>query len=720
MANSEQSIHDIVCIRCHQKCHIRAVVEKGKVVKILDAECIKGRTIPDVMYHPDRVLYPLKRAGKRGECKWKRISWDEAITTIANELMEMKEKYGPEALHIKSGSGQKHIGNMALGMANKLFNTPNCHSGSYLCTVPTILGDGLTLGDGLVYENNQDYEHAKCIVFWGADPDPRIPRQAKIAREAISKGTKLIVVDPRPTTMAKRADIWLRIRPGTDAALLLAMLKVIINEGLYDKEFTSKYCMGFDKLKEHVQQYSPEWAAGITWLKEDDIVRAARMYATNGPATLYARLGVAAQQINATQTDRLLDALIGVSGYVDIPGGNLLWKRTFDDAIFQSALHFRGNIKCTAEVEMKRIGAKEYPLMNKGARCDMPLTFKAIEEGKIRALWCVCTNLIVEEPNSRETARLMRDKLDFIFVSDYFMTPTAELADIVLPPAHYAEIDFTSSAFGYPSNYVTASRKVVEPQGECKDDREAVIEIAKKMGVDIAPWETVINFENWKLRYVGVTFDEVWNMPQHRVVFPREFRRYERSNPPFNTPSGKYELYSPTAESLGVEALPIFKEPPESPVRTPELFKEFHLIYVHNTTVNYQHTEGRQIERQRRLAPDPYLEINPETASKLGISNGDWVHLDIPKTKDKHHLTYRAKFVPELDPRVVSGAHGWWFPEKPGAEHGAFDSNINALLSSGPPHDPLVGVPQCRAILCRVWKAESQKGKGDKKNGKRN
>jgi len=669
--------------------------------------CTKGITIPDVMYHPDRLKYPLKRRGERGEGKWERISWDEAISTIAGKLKEIKERYGPEAIHVSCGSGQKHIGAEATQIARKLWPTPNTHQGRYTCILPDAMANTVTFGDLITYEFGPDYGHSKCIIFWGSEPDVGTPAQARLVHRALREGAKMIVIDPRPTPMAKRADIWLRIRPGTDMALALAMANVIINEELYDKEFVGKWCVGFDKLKDHVQEYSPEWAAEITGLSDEDIIKAARMYATTKPGCVYVRLGAGSQQVTSTQTCRAISILIAICGNVDIPGGNLLYYRTFNDALFwQLYLMFSG-IRGPAEVEERRIGAKEYPLMHKAALCDIPGTVRAMDDGRVRALWCVADNLIVAEMDSRKMWEIMKNKLEFIFVSDFFMTPTAELADIVLPAAFYQEVDSLVAAYGYPYNYITASKKVVNPLGECKDDREVAIEIAKKMGVDITPWESVKDFLNWRLKYLDITFDELYERPDSRITLPRRFRRYENSSPPFGTVSGKVELYSAIFEALELDPLPVYQEPPESPVSTPELFNEFPLIYTHIRIRSYMHSEGRQIKRQRQETPYPYLELNSETASKFGINEGDWVYLETPNSEGKCRLSYKARLVPEMHPDVVAGPHAWWFPEKPGPQHGCFDSNINALLTLDPPYDPVVGNVQCRAFLCRVKNAES-------------
>jgi anaerobic selenocysteine-containing dehydrogenase len=668
--------------------------------------CIKGATIPDVMYHPNRLLYPLKRAGGRGEGKWQRISWDEALDTVAQNLKRIKEQYGPEAIHVSCGSGQKHIGIQATKIAERLWPTPNTHLGRYTCIHPDVMANGATFGDTITYEFGIDYFDANCIIFWGAEPDVATPAQARVVHRALRRGAKLIVVDPRPIPMAKRADLWLRIRPGTDMALALAMQHVIINEGIYNKEFVKTYCYGFDKLKDHVQKYSPGWAEKITTIPREDIVKAARIYATERPGCIYIRLGSGAQQVTSTQTCRSISILIGITGNVDARGSNQLYYRTFREALMWHPYLMFWGVKPPAAVNEKRMGAKDYPLMHKRAICHVPSTIRGMEEGKIRALWAVADNLIVAEMDNRRIWEILKHKLDFSFVSEIFMTPTAELADIVLPTALYPEIDQLTEAFGHPASTVTATRKVVEPVGECRDDREVAIEIAKRMGMDVSPWGTLHDYFNWMLKYQGITFQELLQKPNGTLTFPRGYERYRTSTPPFSTPTGKVELYSPTFEAMGVDPLPVYEEPPESPLRTPELFKEFPFIYTHFRIHGYMHSEGRQVRRQRQLAPDPVLQMNSDRATAQGIRQGDWVYLETPHSAGKERIRFRAELVPQMHPDVVAGAHAWWFPEKSKPEYGCFESNINALATLDPPYDPVVGVPQVRAILCRVWKAE--------------
>ncbi len=668
--------------------------------------CIKGATIPDVMYHPDRLRYPLKRLGARGEGRWQRISWEEALNAIADRLKGIKEKFGPEAIHVSCGSGQKHIGIQATKMAERLWPTPNTHLGRYTCIHPDVMANSVTFGDTITYEFGPDYGDAKCIVFWGSEPDVATPAQARVVHRALRQGSKLMVIDPRPIPMAKRADLWLRLRPGTDMALALSMAHVIINEGLYDRKFVEEYCHGFDRLKAHVQKYTPEWGADVTGLTQEEIIQAARLYAENRPGCVYIRLGSGAQQVTSTQTCRAISILIAITANVDARGGNLLYYKTFREALMWHPYLMFWGVKPPAAINEKRLGAKEYPLMHKRGLCHIPTTIRAMEEGRVRAMWCIADNLIVAEMDNQRIWDILKNKLDFLFVSDLFMTPTAELADIVLPAAFYPECDQLVEAFGHPSSTVTAFRKAVEPQGECKDDREVAIEIGKRMGMDVSPWDTLEDYLNWMLKYQGMSFKELLQKPNATLTFPRKFERYRDSTPPFATPTGKVELYSTIFEAMGVDPLPVFQEPPESPRRTPELFKKFPFIYTHYRIHGYMHSEGRQVRRQRQLAPAPLLQMNPERAKALGIHEGDWVYLETPKSAGKGKLKYRVQLIPGMHPDVVAGPHAWWFPEKPQPDHGCFESNINALVTLEPPFDPVVGVPQVRAILCRVWKAD--------------
>lgn len=309
----------------------------------------------------------------------------------------------------------------------------------------------------------------------------------------------------------------------------MAFLNVIINEGLYDKDFVEKYTHGFDQLRDHVQPYTPEWAAPITWLKTEDIYKAARLLGTVRPWCLYARCGSVAQQINSAQNARAFACLLGITGNIDVPGGNTLYFRTFTDAKFMHTYPMRPGIRPSPKAEKGFMGAGQFPMMHFGHMCFMPGTIRGMYDGKVRGMWIVADNLVVAEQDSWKVFQGLK-KIDLVVVSEIFMTPTAEVADYVLPAAHYAEIDNLAECFVEPGNYVTAFRKVVEPPGECWDDRKMVIEVGRKAGKEMY-WESVEDFLDFRLKYVGMKFDEACRLPGGKLEFPKPWRRYEKSVP---------------------------------------------------------------------------------------------------------------------------------------------------------------------------------------------
>ncbi len=551
-------------------------------------------------------------------------------------------------------------------------------------------------------------------MLWGASPRHNRPAAERDINIGRSKGAKLICIDPRPPERLDilklglpPSDLWLRIRPGTDGALALGMIHIVIKEGLYNKAFVNRWCVGFEDLKKHVEGYTPERVEEITWVPKDQILEATRLFAKTKPSCLHSRLGPGSQHINATQTMRAISIFMALAGDIDVPGGNLISSKLggfrTPDAIAQI-------LRPPAEVDGKRIGAKEFPLLS-GPRetarfifpqAHTPAAIRAMLRGEIKAFYIPGSNFVLMEGDSRQTWAAL-NKLDFLVVPEFFMTPTAELADLVLPAAHWLEMEVPMRAYQVMGprryNHVLASRKVVEPRGECWDDRKILIELAKRMGVKI-PWQNIEEFNDWQLEDVKVKFREIQIRPHQMISFPIKYKKYEEEG--FNTPSGKIELRSSILEKAGYDALPGYVEPPQSPVSTPEVAKEYPMIMTTHRNIIYMHSEFRQLPSFRKVEPDPFIEINPETAAGKGIQNGDWMWIERPGFKER--VRGKARYVADLDPRVISMVVGWWFPEKAGPEHGAFESNPNAIISNAPPYDPINGNHQARGILCRIGK----------------
>ncbi len=699
-----------VCSTCYCGCGVLAQVENGRVVKIKGdpehpysqgALCPKGYSSLELLYHPDRLNYPLQRVGERGEGKWQRISWDEALSTIANKLNETKARYGPEANSISAGAWI--YGNTGItAHFGYLIGTPNWVNLTHICFGPMATATRTTIGyfAGINVTETLSNEvlAARCILLWGANPRASAPYPLGEGIFEVKKaGTKLIVVDPRPTDYAKEADIWLRIRPGTDAALALGMMNIIINEALYDQKFVNEWCFGFEKLREHVNEYPPEKVSKITWIPESDIKKAARMFATNRPSCLCQRVSLD-QSYNSVHSSRATLILTAICGNLDLKGGNLLPGMAAVKSEFTVGW-IEGLNNLPPLIKEKRLGAKEVPLYS-GADVDGAMvhpTFwaNAVLTGipyPIKTMIAL-NNLVLPAQDAKKIWQAL-NKLDFLATVGLFMTPTAELADIVLPAACWLERDGIRSYPGHP--YLTPiQHRAVTPQYERWDDVKVFIELAKKMELDI-PWRTVEDFNDHRLKPMSITFKELKD--KNFITIPKEYQRHEKGKFQFLTPSKKVELYSTFLEEKGYDPLPPYIAPPETS-------SEFPLILIGGRrSMEYIHSSGRQLSMLRKVNPDPTIEINPETAREKDIRDGDWVWVETVYFDKQERVKFKAKLVKELHPLVVCAENGWWFPEMPGPEHGCFESNINVIIPDDV-YEPMYGSTNIRSVPSRIYKA---------------
>ena len=705
-----------ICQACHCECGVLAIVEQGKVVEIRgDLNhpmnrgfiCVKGRAEPERLYHPERLKFPLKRAGERGSGKWERISWDQALDGIAESLTQVKEAYGSEAIAAIHGTGPRR--SLTASLFPYALRSPNRISVDlHICFAPSLVAEGPTVGHSIMMEQGPDYGNAKCIFVWGANPlASHPPRGSDILEAKKNRKAKLIVVDPRKTTLASKADLWLQVRPGTDDALALGIMHVIVARDLYDKAFVKEWCRGFEELREHLRPYTPEKVSEITWVPASKIIEAAEIYATTKPAALHHRVAIE-HNINSAQTDRALIILIALTGNVDVKGGNLL-PMQIPGYIPSIALAGAGPwLRPEREVLEKRIGGKEYPLIA-GPDAILPfvpspLAVEAMMGGKpyaLKALYCAGANPVINVQNSKRVYKTLKDHLDLFIVTDFFMTPSAELADYVLPAATWLErVECCDLSY---MGYVSARQKVVEPLHESWDELKILIELVKRIpwaDKTMVPWADVAECNDWVVKGMGISFDELKGSCY--IGVSHEYKKYEKGG--FHTPSGKVELHSSVFAQHGYAPFPDFKEPPESPVSTPELMRDYPLLLTTGgRALPYFHSEGRQIPSLRKLAPEPQLELHPDKATELNIQDGDWVWLETPKVRGER-VRFQAKLTSSIDKRVVHAPHGWWYPEKPDPEHGCFESNINVVMSGDPPRDVICASVPTRGTLCRIYK----------------
>ena len=714
--NANVRIVRTMCDLCHCECGVLAYVQDEKVIKIEGDPncpineghlCPKGLAAIQLLYHPDRIRYPLKRKGERGEGKWERISWDEALDTVTKKFREIIEKYGPESVTYSWGDAAYRNSRFTKDALLFVMNAPtHLHSDAHYCFHPVLIANRLTFGHLLTSEGSPDYRNSKCIMVWGGNPIMTHPTQGREIIIGKMNGAKLVVIDPRFTEIASKADIFLQVRPGTDDALALSMLNVIINERLYDQEFVEKWCVGFDQLKERVQAYPPKWASKITWLTEEEIIQTARLFATSKPAATHTRMGVC-MSINTIQTIRAISILAAICGNLDIKGGNLIPNRP---AGFKTRAEIVWKeFTLPPELENKRIGASEFPLLCSSASlggnfCHPPSVIHAMMTGRphpIKALW-ILNDLLVCLEGSKETEEGLAN-VDFMVGSDFFMTSTMELCDIILPPCTYLEREEVVESI-CTHNVIGARQRVIPLLDETRDEKEIDLEIIRRMGLKLPPHlQTLKKFYEYRVKDMGISFEYL--KKKGYVAGPIFYKKYEETG--FPTPSGKVELYSSILEKYGYDPLPYYQENPETPISTPELAEEYPFILITGGRhIVYYHSLGRQIPWLREILPNPNLEIHPETADQLGIKNGDWVWIEAPRGRGRVKMV--AELTEAVHPKVVHAPSHWWFPEQKDPHHGVWESNINALMSNDPPYDPICGSTPLRGNLCKVYRADEK------------
>ena len=683
------------CGFCYAGCGILVHVDNGKAVKIEgDPEspvnrgllCKKALSSLEFLSHPERLRYPLKRKGNRGEGKWQRISWDEALGLISEKLRSTKKNSGAESVVFSQGAA-KGLQETFLRRFTNVFGTPNLASMGHVCFLPRKFGSIMTFG----YNPCADYDYPpRCIMVWASNK-PKIAEYQKTL-DASKNGAKLIVIDPRKTELTRQADIWVRLRPGSDLALALGMIHVVINEGLHDKLFVNEWTVGFDKLKRHIEDYSPERVEKITWVEKGTIKNMARVYASTSPACI--QMGNAFEHtINSFQTMRAISILKALTGNLSVPGGEVFQKPLPIPDRYAPELSLDDMLP--EEKKRVRLGSDAHfaPFYQ---YAHPPAVITAISEGKpypVRMAYIQGANVLVTYPNAKETFNALM-ALDCLVVADLFITPTAALADIVLPSASFLEFDSIVNPPYYPVAQI--QQKVAEIE-ECWPDFKILNELAKKMDLGEYFWEDERDFLDVILKPMGIDFDEF----RERGALSGDKDYYHYKAKGFNTPSRKVELFSDRLRDWDFDPLPIYREPPETPYSNPELAKEYPLIFTSWKSEYYRHSGQRQVKTLRAQHPDPLVYIHPDIAAELGINEGDWVWIATKRGR----IQQKAALSDDIDPRVVGVDYAWWFPEK-GADqqYGWKESNINILTNDTPPYNKELGSTSLRGILCKVYK----------------
>ncbi len=512
-----------------------------------------------------------------------------------------------------------------------------------------------------------------------------------MVRKALRGAKTTIVIDPRAITEARAADIHLAVRPGTECALILAMIQTVIREKAYDAAFVEKYCTGFDTLVTHVARCTSQWAESITRVKAADIEKAALAFARARPGCLIWGNGID-ESVNAFQTARATFIFQAICGTLDVPGGMVQWVPPANIRNKSPMINRDVEGMQFLSPEQKAKVISDYPFCP-GAH--PPSFWRACVNGKPyrpRAIWLVGSNPILTQTRGDLTQRALRDHLDFVVTSDFFMTPTAAVSDLVLPAAHWLEQE---DIVFFHKIWCVLARKKLAQVGEARDDRAVILEVTRKMGLNEAfPWQIWRAYLDWILEPSGLSLEGF--MDKGILIGDMRYRKYEQEG--FPTPSGKVELYSSIMADLGHNPLPVYVEPPLSPLSRPDLAGEYPYIFMSGCKIRpFFHSGGRQITARRKLRPLPHVDMHPDAADAAGFEQGQKLRVVTPYGAQEFFLNRDDR----LPVDVVHAEHAWWFPEEDGPDFGCFRSNANVLF--GHEHfDPDSGAEPLKCLLCRV------------------
>jgi len=636
-----------VCGACTNSCSIKVILKDGKFDKVYGVPddprtkgsiCAKGLGAKQLLNDPNRLKYPVKRSGERGENKWQIISWDEALEEIAERFNMVKEEYGPRAVGFYNGqaSGWGFPYQMYQRLSHAFGTDPSW--GTSECFVPRLIGQAMTYGGMPLYP---DYENANMIVCWGRQPAFSSATTMHGIFDAKERGAKLVAIDPLRFHVGAKADKFLRIEPGTDLALALAVLYVIVEKDLWDHEVVNNYTNdpGLAKLSDHLNggnsdkvKYTPEWAEKITGIAAKEIREFAEELAKTKGVCILTGHGLEGR-INVTQTARAIAIIRVVTGNIDAPGGDLmsmmspklnaeftLNKMVNPDEKYPEFAHLMN-------VPQYNPPESHWPLLYAMQGCiPTPDSLDMIEEGKTKVGIIQACNPLVMFPNTKRIKEIL-SKLDFIAVIDPYISETAkELADIVLPAATYlerTEPEFFEYDRYYP--YIRL-RKQVGTFEEALPDWLICVKLADKLGLgEHFPSEDIEYYTDLLLKPSGITYEELNSKPY--VEYDKfEYKKYKKQG--FNAPGGKANIYSEVFAQMGYEPLPRYTEGSENTRSTPEVAKDYPFIcFSGRPGPMYVHDQGRTLPWIREMRHEPTAMINTIDVKDYNINEGDYIEL---------------------------------------------------------------------------------------------
>jgi formate dehydrogenase (coenzyme F420) alpha subunit len=680
----ENGVVSTLCRQCNMRCGLNLRIANGKITGISGNKehpqfsggiCARGGAAAELVYHPDRLIEPLK---KMPDGSFSPISHEQAMDEITHKMRLLKERHGARAMAVWTGEAIGFLQQCDYARRFiRAFGSSHYTSADSICYSTRNIAYNTVHGYCSI---SPDFENAQLILLWGTNPAVSHPPFMRAITRAKKRGAKLIVIDPRRTKSARKADLSLRILPGTDGALAWGFANYLIGTGSYDKDFVDAHAIGFERFARYAKKFTPQFVSEQTGISTEQFLTAARWMAAQRPRVVNFIVIALEHHENAFNTIRGVACLRGLCGAVDVRGGE-----PWPEGMGGNDLSLDDDIVPGKEAP---IGVNEYPLLYEFRKeCHSMTVIDHMLEPEnipdpIRGLIVTGANPVLTNPNSKKVAQAFSN-LDLLVSRDLFLTPTARLAHYVLPAASFLE----RSELHYHSHLqlVTLTQKVLEIPG-VQDEYTFWRELAHRLGFgeEYFPWEDEEQVNKWILEPTQITIDELKKQPQGFLYKP--YREKKFLVQPFQTASGKFEFASPSLKVLGYPELPEY-EPPRYKVR-PEREYPFILITGARNPL-YQHTRYRNIKRFKAAFPDAEAEIHPLDAARLSIMDQQWVRISSPMGA----IEIQAKIVDETDilPGVIQVSHGWE------------DANVN-LLSDDERTDPVSGFPLLKAIAVKIEK----------------
>lgn len=677
--SNETKVINTFCRMCDNHCAMNVYLQNGRIINIDGYSehpwnkgrlCSKGRAAMDMVYAPDRILKPLKRTSSG----WQEIDLDVAMAEISEKLLAIKNEDGARSTGFWKGEA---IGfNQQEDYARRFchaFGTPNYFSNDTVCFCGRYIGFSLASGTWPV----GDYTNSKCIILWGTNPPHAHPMATRMIMEAKAQGAVLIVIDPRLTQIARQADIYVPILPGTDGALALGIINLLIKNGSYDHEFISKYTIGFEELSNYAEIFTLDFVEKETGIPKKVVEKIGELIAKNMPAVInYAGNGLEHHE-NGINNIRAIASIDALCGCLDRKGGKLLTKSP--------------NLNCLTLYEeiplahMEPIGAKKYSVLyDYRKECHTLEAMDTILTGKpypLRSMVITGANPVLTNPNSLKVIEAF-SSLDLLVVRDLFMTETAKLAHYVLPAASFLE---RPEIYTYPLFQILNITEEILSFDQCQSEYEFWHDLAHRLGIgNYFPWKNEVEVNKWLLEPTGITVEELSSHPEGLQYKPFAYCKWQ--NEPFKTPSGKFEFTSQYLKEKGFNELPEYI----SPAYLAKPNEDFPFVLITGARkLLFYHSRNHNFERFNNAMPAPELEMHPLDAKKLDISNGDEVEI----TSAIGSLTVCVKIVHDMEiiPGVLQMTHGWK------------EANVN-MITPDDMNDPIDGFPSIKSISVKVQK----------------